>query len=80
MLFTRPPRGPTHAPMASIAGSLHQTAIFVRLPASRAMDLISTVPSNISGTSSSKSRFTSPGCVRDIITCGPRVERRTSTT
>ena len=44
-LATRPPFGPTHAPIGSITGSSAQTAIFVRLPASRAMDLISTVPS-----------------------------------
>ena len=53
---------------------------FVRLPASRAMDLISTVPSKISGTSSSNRRLTRPGCVRLMSTCGPRVLLRTSTT
>ncbi len=80
MLATRPPRGPTQAPMGSTAGSSLQTAIFVRLPASRAMDFISTVPSKISGTSSSKRRFTRPGCVLEMSTCGPRVDLRTSTT
>ena len=45
MLFTRWPRGPTQAPMASTSGSADQTASLVRLPASRAMDLTSTVPS-----------------------------------
>ena len=60
----------------------HQTAIFVRLPASRAMDLISTVPSKISGTSSSNRRLTRPGCVRLIehlraarCCCAPRPRR-----
>ena len=45
MLFTRWPRGPTQAPMGSTLGSADQTASLVRLPASRAMDLTSTVPS-----------------------------------
>ena len=45
MLFTRWPRGPTQAPMGSTLASLLHTAIFVRLPASRAMERISTVPS-----------------------------------
>ena len=45
MAFTRCPLGPTHAPMASTLGSSDHTAIFVRLPASRAMDRTSTVPS-----------------------------------
>ena len=80
MLFTRVPCWPTQAPMGSTLGSLLHTAIFVRLPASRAMLLISTVPSKISGTSSSNRRLTRPGCVRLMSTCGPRVELRTSTT
>ncbi len=45
MLFTRWPWGPTHAPMGSTFSSLLHTAIFVREPASRAMERISTVPS-----------------------------------
>ena len=45
MLFTRWPRGPTQAPMGSTLESADQTASLVRLPASRAMDLTSTVPS-----------------------------------
>ena len=45
MLLTRWPRGPTQAPMASTSGSADQTASLVREPASRAMDLTSTVPS-----------------------------------
>ena len=45
MVFTRCPRGPTQAPMGSTLGSADQTASLVREPASREMDLISTVPS-----------------------------------
>ena len=45
MLPTRWPLGPTQAPMGSTFSSLDQTAILVRLPASRAMDFTSTVPS-----------------------------------
>ena len=37
--------GPTQAPMGSTLGSADQTASLVREPASRAMDLTSTVPS-----------------------------------
>ena len=80
IVATRPPRGPTQEPMGSTLGSEDQTAILVRLPASRAIDLISTVPSKISGTSSSNRRLTRPGCVREIRIWGPRVELRTSTT
>src|SRR6266540_3859339 len=76
---TREPRAPTHAPTGSTLLSLDATAIFVRWPGSRAMALISTTPSTISGTSSSKSRLTSPGCVRDTTICGPLAVRRTST-
>ena len=43
--LTRPPRGPTHAPMASTSSLLDETAIFVRLPGSRAMERTSTMPS-----------------------------------
>ena len=45
MAFTRWPRGPTQAPMGSTLGSSLHTASLVRLPASRAMDMTSTVPS-----------------------------------
>ena len=79
MVFTRWPRGPTQAPMGSTLGSADQTASLVREPASRATDLISTVPSKISGTSSSKRRFTRPGWVREMRTWGPLVALRTST-
>ena len=72
ILDTRPPRGPTQAPMGSTSGAVLHTAILVREPASRAMDMISTVPSAISGTSSSNSLFTSTGWVRLMSTWGPR--------
>ena len=58
------PSGPTHAPTGSTAGSFDHTAIFDRWPGSRATALISTTPSAISGTSSSKSFLSRPGCVR----------------
>ena len=45
MVFTRWPLGPTQAPMGSTLGSADHTASLVREPASRATDLISTVPS-----------------------------------
>ena len=79
---TRDPFAPIIAPFASTPGSLDRTAIFVRCPASRAMALISTVPSATSGTSSSNKRFTNPGCVRDTMIDGdgPRGLCRTSTT
>ena len=77
---TRLPLGPTQAPMGSTFSSWDQTAILVRLPASRAMDWMITVPSAISGTSSSNRRFTRPGWVRDSMICGPFPPRRTSTT
>ena len=37
-------------------------------------------PEAISGTFSSNRRLTRPGWVRETMTCGPRLERRTSTT
>ena len=77
---TLAPLVPTHAPTGSMFSSVAQTAIFVREPASRAMDLTSTRPDAISGTSSSKSLLTRPGCVLETMTCGPLVDRRTSTT
>ena len=69
---TRLPRGPTQAPTGSMVTSVECTAILVRLPASRAMDLICTTPAAISGTSISKRRFTRPGWMRLTRTCGPR--------
>ena len=80
MAATRPPFGPTQAPMGSTFSSVDQTAILVREPASRAMDCTVTVPSAISGTSSSNRRFTRPGWVRDSMIWGPFPPRRTSTT
>jgi hypothetical protein len=77
-LRTREPFGPTHAPTGSTAGSREATAIFERCPGSRATALISTMPSAISGTSSSNSFFSSPGCVRETTICGPFVPLRTS--
>ena len=53
---TRAPRWPTVAPTGSSPSWRLATAILLRLPASRAMARISTVPAWISGTSSSKSR------------------------
>ena len=58
------------APTESTSGSLLATAIFVLYPASLAIDLISTIPSSISGTSSSKSSLTISGCACETITCG----------
>ena len=46
----------------------------------RAIALTSTVPAWISGTSSSNSRRRNPLCVRETRICGPRAERRTSST
>ena len=68
------------APLALIDGSFALTAIFVRWPASRASDTISTSPAAISGTSSANSLRTSPGCVRDTVICGPFVPLATDVT
>ena len=68
---TRAPRAPTQAPTGSTLWSFDQTAIFVRCPGSRAQALISTMPSAISGTSSSNSRLMRPGWVRLTTICGP---------
>ena len=76
---TRPPRAPTQAPTGSTLWSLLHTAILVRWPGSRAQPLISTMPSAISGTSSSNRRLMSPGCVRLTTICGPLAVLRTST-
>ena len=69
--LTRAPFTPTHAPTGSTSGSLLHTASLVREPASRAMLLISTVPSFTSATSDSKRRFTRPGCVLETRIRGP---------
>ena len=78
--LTRAPFIPTHAPTASTSGICVVTAILVRDPASLAMLLISTVPSWISVTSSSKSLLTNSGCVRDTVIRGPFGVSLTSTT
>src|SRR2546430_12328713 len=49
---------PTHAPTGSIESSRDETAILVRLPASRAVARISTICCWISGTSSLKRALT----------------------
>ncbi len=69
--FTLEPFRPTQAPTGSTEGSFDATAIFVRLPASRAMLFISTMPSLTSATSSSKSFFTISGWVRETKILGP---------
>ena len=78
--WTRAPRWPTVAPTGSRPSWRDATAIFERLPASRAIALISTVPLWISGTSSSNRRLRKPLWVRLTKICGPFVERRTSST
>jgi len=68
---TREPLSPTHAPTGSIASSREKTAIFVRLPTSRAVARISTIPCWISGTSSLKSATTKSPSPRLRINRGP---------
>ena len=58
---TRAPRAPTQAPTGSTLWSFDQTAIFVRCPGSRAQARSSTMPSAISGTSSSNRPLDEPG-------------------
>ena len=53
MCLTLDPREHTHAPLGSTLGSFENTAIFVLLPASRAIARSSTVPSFYAGTSNS---------------------------
>ena len=72
---TRAPRIPTQVPMGSIRLSLECTAIFARMPGSRAADLISSSPSSISGTSRRNSSMMNSGAVRDSTSCGPRTLR-----
>ena len=69
--WTRAPRWPTVAPTGSSPSWRDATATLERLPASRAMALISTVPLWISGTSSSNRRRRKPLCVRLTKICGP---------
>ena len=68
---TREPLRPTHAPTGSIESSREKTAIFVRLPTSRAAARISTMPCWISGTSSLNSACTNSGSARLRIRRGP---------
>ena len=71
MALTLAPFKPTQAPTGSTSGSLLHTAIFVLLPASLEMLLISTMPSFTSVTSDSKRRFTNSGWVLDTRIFGP---------
>ena len=68
---TREPRMPMQVPCGSSRGSFDLTAIFARMPGSRAAALISIRPSSISGTSSSNRRIRNSGAIRDRISCGP---------
>ncbi len=77
--FTLDPFSPTQAPTGSTSGSFDHTAIFVLLPASLAILLISTIPSFTSATSASNNLFTSSGWVRDTRIFGPFVVFFTST-
>ena len=70
--FTRAPLLPTHAPTASTCASSLKIAILVRCPASREMDLMTTAPDLISGTSISNRRLTKPAAARDTRTCALR--------
>ena len=65
------PRNPTQQPTASIPCWCVVTAILPREPASRAIAFSSTVPLEISGTSSSRSRRSKSGWERDTTTLGP---------
>src|SRR5947207_1866435 len=68
---TREPFIPTHAPTGSIESSRDETAILVRLPASRAVARISTICCWISGTSSLNRALTKSGSARDRLGRGP---------
>ena len=72
--------GPRHAPTASISGRFDVTATFVRAPGSRAIAMISTMSSWISGTWNSIRRCTSPSAARESTTSGPLFVLRTSST
>ena len=78
MFWMRMPRMPTQAPTGSSPSCRAATATFERVPASRAMALISTVPLWISGTSSSSRRRSMLRCARLTTSCGPRWLRCTS--
>ena len=68
---TREPLRPTQAPTGSMLSSRENTAIFVRLPTSRAVARISTMLCWISGTSSLKSAFTNRPSARLRMRRGP---------
>ena len=68
IVWMREPRRPTHAPTGSMFESIERTATFERMPASRAMFLIWTMPSWISGISFSKSRRRNSLSPRDTMT------------
>ena len=74
---TRVPRTPTQVPIGSIRLSYVTTAIFARIPGSRAAPLISSNPCSISGTSFSNNLIKKSGQVRDSSICGPRASRST---
>ncbi len=76
-VVTRTPRPPTHAPVGSTCGSFDATAILVLLPASRAIDFISTTPVAISGASISNKALTNCGCERDSRRLTPRMPSST---
>ena len=80
IFWTLLPLLPTHAPTGSTFSSCEYTAILVLEPASRATPLISTVPSAISGTSSSNNLLTKPGCDLERNIWGPLVAFLTSIT
>ena len=69
--LTLAPLIPTHAPTGSTLGTFALTAILVLDPASLAIPMISTTPSLISVTSSSKSFLTSSCDFLETLTTGP---------
>ena len=71
IFLTRCPRNPTQAPTGSTFSSRDHTASFVRNPGSRAIPLISMVPSLISDTSSRNNFNTNCGSARDRMISGP---------
>jgi hypothetical protein len=68
------------APLALNPCRGERTDTLERWPASRATPMISTVPSDSSGTSSAKSRRTRFGWLRDSVICGPFMPLATETT
>ena len=76
--WTRLPLMPTQAPTGSIELSDVCTAILALLPGSRATDIISTIPSYISGTSCMNNFAIKLLLVLDRKICGPLGSRLTS--